>query len=114
MNYLKFWTSDRIAYHVRDTLHTLCGRGRSEHSDPGALLYTLRHVPDAIGPLEILSLQTTYLTKDLPQIVFSRCHRLQILVCNGNPEPQGLITGLVATVNQLLDVSAVPVSLCRK
>ena len=57
----------------------LCGCGRSEHSD----LHTLRHVLDAIGHLEILSLQTTYLTEDLLQIVFSRCHRLRILICNG-------------------------------
>ena len=66
----------------------LCGLGMSEYSDPSTLLRTLRHLPDSIGNLQVLSLHVTYVTVEILEIVFSRCISLENLFISADPRPQ--------------------------
>ena len=82
----------------------LCGLGMSEYSDPSTLLRTLRHLPDSIGNLQVLSLHVTYVTVEILEIVFSRCISLENLFISADPRPQTTEDGpvdILGTENEL-------------
>ena len=71
----------------------LSGLGRSEFSDPSALLYTFRHLPKSITHVKDLSLKVTLITQDVLDAIFSRCLQLEQLWCTADPTPQSIDEG---------------------